>query len=241
MNFQPPVNTAVCIISGGMDSTVLLHFLRHKHPRVFALSINYGQRHAKELECAKWQCEQLGVEHHIVDLADALNPLLQGSSLTSKDIAVPEGHYAADNMKATVVPNRNMIMLAIAAGYGISRTPDREGLYLAYGAHAGDHDIYPDCRQDFTAALGRALALCDWKTVMLYTPFVQKTKADIAKLGYDMGVDFAHTWTCYKGGEKACGRCGTCVERLEAFAKVGLEDPLEYEDREYWKTVTTQA
>lgn len=239
--FERQTNTAVCIISGGMDSTVLLHFLRHKYPRVFALSINYGQRHAKELECAAWQCKELGVEHQVVNLSEALNPLLQGSSLTSSDMEVPEGHYAADNMKATVVPNRNMIMLAIAAGYGISKTPDNENLYLAYGAHAGDHDIYPDCRQSFTAALGQALALCDWKSVLLYTPFIEKSKADIVKLGTEMGVDFSHTWTCYKGHDQACGRCGTCVERLEAFAKQGIEDPLTYEDRDYWKTVTKQA
>lgn len=229
---------AVCIISGGMDSTVLLHHLRHKYKNVFAISINYGQRHAKELECAAWQCNELGVEHHIVDLAEALNPLLQGSSLTSKDIDVPEGHYAAENMKSTVVPNRNMIMLAIAAGYGLSRIKENDGIYLAYGAHAGDHDIYPDCRQSFTAALGQALALCDWKQVVLYTPFVPKTKADLVKLGHEMGVDFAHTWTCYKGGDQACGKCGTCVERLEAFAKAGIEDPIVYEDRSYWRTVT---
>lgn len=235
---KPPTNTAVVVISGGMDSTVLLHHLRHKVENVFAISINYGQRHGKELECAKAQCAALNVPHVVVDLADAVLPLLQGSSLTSKDVDVPEGHYSAENMKATVVPNRNMLMLALAAAYGISKTKEGESFYLAYGAHAGDHDIYPDCRQQFTAALGQALALCDWKTPILYTPFVTKTKADIAKLGAEMAVDFSKTWTCYKGLDKACGKCGTCVERLEAFEVSGLVDPLEYEDREYWKTVT---
>lgn len=235
MDFSSPAKTAVCIISGGMDSTVLLHYLRHKVPNVIAVSINYGQRHKKELDCAAWQCEQLAVKHTVLDLSGVLSGLLPGSSLTDKSVDVPEGHYAADNMKSTVVPNRNMVMLALAASIGIAETPNGESLYLAYGAHAGDHDIYPDCRQEFTGALGKALALCDWKPVLLYTPFVTKTKAELVTLGTELGVDFSHTWTCYKGGEKACGRCGTCVERLEAFHIAGVVDPVLYEDDQFWK------
>lgn len=230
---------AVCIISGGLDSTTLLHTLKNDAEQVFAISINYGQRHKKELDCAREQCALLGIEHQIVDLSTVLRPLLSGSSLTDDTIEVPEGHYAADNMKATVVPNRNMMMLAIAAAYGISKcNKDDEYLYLAYGAHAGDHDIYPDCRKEFTDNLAKALLLCDWTGVRLYTPFISKTKAQIVKIGLDLGVNFSKTWTCYKGGGVACGKCGTCVERLEAFAQNGVEDPIAYEDREYWKTVT---
>lgn len=231
---------AICIISGGMDSTTLLHGIVKTNiegNQVFALSINYGQRHVKEIECAAEQCKILGVPHKVID-ASVLLSLLGGSSLTDDSIEVPEGHYAAENMKATVVPNRNMILLALAAGYGISLAGEDDSVLLAYGAHAGDHEIYPDCRKDFVEAMKKALGLADWKQVNLYAPFLDLSKADIVSAGTALGVDFSKTWTCYVGKEKACGRCGTCVERLEAFDKAGEVDPLEYEDREYWKTVT---
>lgn len=234
---------AVCIISGGMDSTTLLHQLAKQPGRdfeLFALSINYGQRHVKELACAAIQCAELGVRHKIVD-ATVLLSLLGGSSLTDDSVAVPEGHYAADNMKATVVPNRNMILLALAAGFGISQCGDDDSVLLAYGAHAGDHEIYPDCRFDFVEAMAKVLALADWKKVELYAPFLKLAKTDIVTIGANLGVDFAQTWTCYKGGEIACGKCGTCVERLEAFNTAGRVDPLEYEDRDYWRDVVIAA
>lgn len=230
---------AVCILSGGMDSTTLLHKLKAEGHDVYALSVNYGQRHAKELACAAEQCEILGVTHKVVDLSSVIGDLLKGSSLTSKDVEVPEGHYAAETMKKTVVPNRNMILLSLGAGYLLSLLDesDREGI-LAYGAHAGDHDIYPDCRGEFISALGFTLTLCDWKQVALYTPFLSYSKANIVSDGLALGVDFSKTWTCYKGGETACGRCGTCVERIEAFSKAGAIDPLLYEDPDFWQTVT---
>lgn len=222
------------IVSGGMDSVTLMAMLKKQGHDVTALSINYGQRHVKELACAAEQCAILDVPHKIIEIP-FLDP--NGSSLTDKSKEIPEGHYAAENMKNTVVPNRNMILLSIAAGYGLSITPEGGKLVLAYGAHAGDHDIYPDCRATFVQSMKEAFEKCDWKPVELYTPFLHVSKADIVKTGVSVGVDFSKTWSCYKGEEKACGRCGTCVERLEAFDIEGVVDPLEYEDREFYKTV----
>lgn len=213
----------VIILSGGMDSTVLLYaYLREGH-EVEALSFNYGQRHSKELFHAEEICKSLNVPHKVVDLSHIKN-LLQGSSLTS-DIPVPEGHYAEESMKATVVPNRNMIMLSIAAGYAISI----KAKILAYAAHAGDHTIYPDCRPEFAEIMRAAFKRCDWHSLELETPFVQLKKSDLAKLGSDLGVPFEKTWSCYKGGEIHCGKCGTCVERIEAFKDAGVKDPTIYE------------
>ena len=150
--------------------------------------------------------------------------LLAGSALTSSEIEVPEGHYAEDNMKATVVPNRNMILLSVAAGWAISSKYDR----IAYAAHSGDHAIYPDCRNEFAEALDGAIRLADWHEVSLYRPFVDMTKADIVSLGAKLGVPFEKTWSCYKGQDLHCGRCGTCVERREAFYLAGVDDPTTY-------------
>ncbi|WP_254510731.1 7-cyano-7-deazaguanine synthase QueC [Anatilimnocola floriformis] len=214
---------SIAIFSGGLDSTVMLEHLLRAGDEVFALSIDYGQRHRRELEYARATAERLQIEWRLADLR-AITPLLAGSSLTSSDVAVPHGHYAEESMKATVVPNRNMIMLAIAAGWALSRKCDR----VAYGAHAGDHAIYPDCRPAFVEAMRHALGLADWDTLELYTPFLTLSKADIVREGARLGVDFASTWSCYEGGEVHCGRCGTCVERREAFALAGIADPTTY-------------
>ena len=214
---------SLVVHSGGMDSTVLLYQLLQAGDEVKALSINYGQRHSRELEAARALCAELGVEHRVADLF-GLSDLLAGSALTSSDIEVPEGHYAEDNMKATVVPNRNMILLSIAAGWAISSKYDR----IAYAAHSGDHAIYPDCRNEFAEALDGAIRLADWHEVSLYRPFVDMTKADIVSLGAKLGVPFEKTWSCYKGQDLHCGRCGTCVERREAFYLAGVEDPTTY-------------
>ena len=214
---------SLVVHSGGMDSTVLLYQLLQAGDEVKALSINYGQRHSRELEAASALCAELGVEHRAADLS-GLSDLLAGSALTSSDIEVPEGHYAEDNMKATVVPNRNMILLSVAAGWAISSKYDR----IAYAAHSGDHAIYPDCRNEFAEALDGAIRLADWHEVSLYRPFVDMTKADIVSLGAKLGVPFEKTWSCYKGQDLHCGRCGTCVERREAFYLAGVEDPTTY-------------
>jgi len=211
------------ILSGGMDSSVLLFNHLHQGDMVRALSINYGQRHAKELIYARDLCNELGVLHQTADLR-SLADLLPGSSQTDRSVPVPEGHYSEESMKATVVPNRNMIMLSVALGVAVAHKLDG----VSYAAHAGDHAIYPDCREDFVAALNEAAKLCDWHPVQIFRPFIKLTKAQIVKIGGELGVRFDDTWSCYKGEDLHCGRCGTCVERREAFHLAGEYDPTLY-------------
>lgn len=218
--------------SGGMDSTVLLYYLLSKGHEVRTLSVDYGQRHRKEIFAALDITRQASkdidhVEHKCIDMS-AMQVLMQGSSQTSQDVEVPEGHYAEETMKATVVPNRNMILLALAGAWAVSTKSQN----VAYAAHSGDHAIYPDCRPEFCTLMGGALRLCDWHPVSLLRPFLEPkemSKADICKLGADLGVPFHLTWSCYKGGEKHCGKCGTCTERREAFTLSGVKDTTEYE------------
>ena len=213
----------VAIVSGGLDSAVLLYDLHRRGHELKALSLNYGQRHVRELDSAARLCAALGVEQRTADLR-GLAPLLAGSSLTSPDVSVPAGHYAEDTMKATVVPNRNMILLSVAAGWTIALKYDA----VAYAAHGGDHTIYPDCRPEFAVALDHAIQLADWHPVRLLSPFLALTKADLVRRGAGLGVPFAETWSCYQGGDIHCGRCGTCVERREAFQLAGVPDPTSY-------------
>ena len=215
----------VLIYSGGIDSTVLLYDLLNSGHYVQALSVNYGQRHSKELDCAKSLCKQLNVEHHVADLT-ALNPLLSGSSLTSPHVQVPEGHYEDESMKATVVPNRNMILLSIATGWAMSTGASS----VSYAAHSGDRAIYPDCREEFADAMNGVMEIAGWDKVSLNRPFSSLTKADIVKLGDELCVPFEQTWSCYKGGQVHCGVCGTCVERREAFQLAGVTDPTIYDN-----------
>jgi 7-cyano-7-deazaguanine synthase len=216
---------AVIIASGGMDSTTLLYDILSQGYEVYALSINYNQRHSKELDFIRKTCQKLKIEHKILDLSDMGRELLGGSALTSRDIEVPEGNYQEENMKLTVVPNRNMSFLSLAVGYAISIGVKK----VFYGAHAGDHTIYPDCRKEFIQAMRQAVKLADWDPVELEAPYLDMDKGDIAIRGKELGVDYSLTWTCYKGKEKACGKCGACRERLEAFQKAGMPDPVEYE------------
>ncbi len=188
-----------------------------------ALSIDYGQRHRKELEQARAIAALAGVEHRTADLT-GVTQFMQGSSQTSVDVDVPEGHYADENMKLTVVPNRNMLLLSVAAAWAISTKAD----VVAYAAHGGDHSIYPDCRKEFIEQLGKAIEIADWHTTRLLAPFAEMTKGDIAKLGQALRAPMELTWSCYKGGERHCGRCGTCVERIEAFKLGGIKDPTVY-------------
>ncbi|WP_417687046.1 7-cyano-7-deazaguanine synthase QueC [Pseudidiomarina gelatinasegens] len=212
----------VVIYSGGMDSfTVLHHALKQGHD-VYALSFNYGQRHVRELDAAATVCKSLGINHKVVDIT-AINTLLAGSSLTS-DIDIPEGHYEAESMQSTVVPNRNMILLALAIGYAVSIKA--EAVY--YGAHSGDHAIYPDCRPEFVEKMNAVSLIANYEPIPIEVPFLTNSKADILAAGLAMGLDYAQTWTCYNGREKACGKCGACVERLEAFAANNCVDPLPY-------------
>lgn len=207
----------VLIYSGGMDSTVALYLHRHLGDEVIPIGIDYGQRHRKELNAARDICKELGIEYRIVDLT-VLKRFLTGSSQTDDSVPVPEGHYAEESMKATVVPNRNMIMLSVAVGIAISEKADA----VAYAAHSGDHAIYPDCRPEFVDALRDAVWKADWHKVRLLTPFINMSKTDIAIMGKRLGVPFEKTWSCYKGGSEHCGKCGTCVERNEALFGAGL-------------------
>lgn len=217
------MKTIVPIFSGGLDSTVLLYSLLSQGYNVKPLSVDYGQKHRKELMYAAATCGKLLLKHEVADLR-GITKLINNSSQTS-DMDVPEGHYAAESMKQTVVPNRNMIMLAVAGGYAINIKADE----IAYGAHAGDHTVYPDCRDEFVNPLSEALWFADWHQVSIVRPFLFVTKADIVKLGDTLDVPFEETWSCYKGGEFHCGRCGTCVERREAFELSGVKDPTLYE------------
>jgi len=213
----------VVIYSGGMDSYTLLHRALSAGSDVRALSFNYGQRHSRELESARSVCERLGLEHRVVDIT-AIQQLLQGSALTD-DISVPEGHYREATMKATVVPNRNMVLLSLAIGYAVSVEADR----VWYGAHGGDHAIYPDCRPGFIDAMDQVAGLANYHPVRVEAPYMAFSKGDILAEGLAMGLDYAQTWTCYNGREQACGRCSACVERLEAFSDNNATDPLTYE------------
>ncbi len=212
------------IYSGGMDSTVLLYKFLSENRQVSCMGVDYGQKHKKELNYADALCARLNVPFRVADLS-ALRPLLAGSSQTDDSVPVPDGHYAEESMKATVVPNRNMIMLSVASGYAMSIGAER----VAYAAHAGDHAIYPDCRPEFADALDHAISLADWRPVRLERPFINSTKRGIAQLGQSLRVPFADTWSCYKGGLNHCGVCGTCTERREALAGF---DPTEYGDRQ---------
>ncbi len=214
---------AVVIYSGGMDSFTVLNQAIAEGYQVYPLSFNYGQRHLKELEFAGEACRKLNLPHKIVDIS-AINTLLAGSSLTD-DIDIPEGHYEEDSMKSTVVPNRNMILLSLAVGYAVSIGAKK----VFYGAHSGDHAIYPDCRPEFVEKMKAVCAIADYQPVDIVTPFLNDSKIDILTHGLKMGLDYSQTWTCYNGRDRACGKCGACQERLEAFEKNGLTDPLEYE------------
>jgi 7-cyano-7-deazaguanine synthase len=218
------------ICSGGLDSVTLAHKVAAEQTLTRLVSFDYGQRHRKELGFAHACAARLGVPHDVVDIS-AVGQLLTGSALTSGE-AVPEGHYADDTMRITVVPNRNAIMLAIA--FGVAAAEQVEA--VAAAVHGGDHFIYPDCRPDFIEAFEtmQRHALEGLASITLYTPFVRLSKTDIVREGAQLAVPFAETWSCYQGGERHCGRCGTCVERREAFHLAGIEDPTLYEDPGYW-------
>lgn len=222
------MSKAIAIVSGGLDSVTLAYLLKSKGYELHMLSFDYGQRHSKELDFARICAERLNARCTEVDLS-GLRVLLKGSALTEDTIDVPEGHYAEPNMAITVVPNRNAIMLSIAYGAAVVEQAD----IVAAGFHGGDHFIYPDCRPEFVEAFDimerHAVEGFAKANLQLYTPFVNIGKHDIVALGARLNVPFNETWSCYKGGERHCGTCGTCVERREAFAFAHVTDPTEYE------------
>ena len=212
------------MLSGGMDSTTLLYQLLSQGHHVQALGIDYGQKHRKELDAAAEISARVGVSFKIADLS-AVTGFLAGSALTSPDVDVPSGEYDPESMKVTVVPNRNMLMLAVALAWAISS----ECGMVAYAAHAGDHEVYPDCRPEFVEALARTAGLCHYEPIELTAPFLHLTKVDIVRLGARLGVPYELTWSCYRGEDLHCGTCGTCRERINAFVRAGVPDPTVYQ------------
>jgi len=214
-------DTAI-IVSGGMDSVTLLYEWRERI--ALAISFDYGGNHnAREIPFAELHCRRLGIRHVTVPLA-FMHQYFRSSLLAGAD-AIPEGHYQDDNMKSTVVPFRNGIMLAVAVG--MAESAGLKNVLIAN--HGGDHAIYPDCRPAFIEAFDRAASDGTYANVRVVAPYTNITKADIARRGKAMGLDYSETWSCYKGGDRHCGRCGTCVERREALAEAGIDDPTEYD------------
>ena len=214
----------ILILSGGMDSVTLLYDYQERI--ALAISFDYGSNHnAREIPFARMHCERLGIPHHVIPL-DFMSTYFRSSLLSGAD-DIPEGHYADENMKSTVVPFRNGIMLAIATG--MAETNDLS--YVMMANHGGDHTIYPDCRPEFVEAFDAAAHAGTFNGVHLLSPYCHMTKSQIAARGRELGINYAETWSCYKGGDKHCGRCGTCIERKEALAEAGIPDPTDYEFR----------
>lgn len=214
---------SVIIYSGGLDSTTLLYDQRDRI--ALAVTFIYGNNHAeRESACAEWHCCRLGIEHLTIDLGFMGRYFV--SSLTAGADAIPDGDYAEENMRSTVVPFRNGIMLSVACGLAESRGLKR----VLMANHGGDHAIYPDCRPGFVQAMGSAMREGTYDGVELCAPYTDLSKADIVRRGSEQGVDFSRTYSCYRGGKHHCGRCGTCTERREAFRQAGIEDPTIYED-----------
>lgn len=214
---------ALIVLSGGMDSVTMLHEFADKID--MAVTFNYGSNHnMREIECARYQCRLLNIELIEIDLS-FIGQYFHSSLLEGAD-AVPEGDYDFDNMKSTVVPFRNGIMLAAAAG--LAESHGLKAVMIAN--HSGDHALYPDCRENFIKAMGEAIKAGTYDSIELRAPYTMLSKSEIARRGKALGVDYSHTYSCYKGGEQHCGRCGTCLERRQALAEAGIDDPTNYED-----------
>ncbi len=213
---------SVIIYSGGLDSTTLLYEERERVE--LAVTFDYGSNHAaREIACARHHCAQLGIEHIVIELG-FMSRYFQSSLLSGGD-AIPSGNYDEENMKSTVVPFRNGIMLSIACGLAESRGLKR----VLIANHGGDHAIYPDCRPEFIEAMDAAMRAGTYVNVEIAAPYTNLTKADLVRRGAQLGIDYSHTYSCYRGGVQHCGTCGTCSERKEAFREAGIPDPTEYE------------
>jgi 7-cyano-7-deazaguanine synthase len=224
--------SCVVLLSGGMDSATLLAKAKRENDKVTALTLNYAQRHKVEIKCAMQIAKHFKVSHKVLDVSN-INSLLQGSALTSKDIEVPKGHYEDESMKLTVVPARNTILLSLALGWCITCGFN----IVAYAAHAGDHAIYPDCRPAYIEAMQEVFDRAHYWPVKLWVPFMFMNKGDILKEGFKLKVPYEKTWTCYDPQEivytdrtevVACGKCGSCTERLEGFNQNSIVDPIQY-------------
>lgn len=216
---------ALIIISGGLDSVVALYQAVNTYDVELGVSFNYGSKHNhKEIPFAKYHCVRMGVRHLSVNL-DFINDYFNSSLLRSGGV-IPDGHYTDEVMKQTVVPFRNGIMLSIAAGMAESLDINK----LIIGAHSDDHGIYPDCRENFIKAMSSAVSLGTYNNAEIIAPFLTMKKGEIVSVGSSLGVDFSKTWSCYKGKEKHCGKCGTCTARKEAFKSAEVRDPTEYEE-----------
>ena len=213
---------AVIIISGGMDSATMLH--EYKNEIALAITFDYGStQNGRERLCAIEQCRMLGIRHIVIRL-DFMKQYFKSALLESAE-AIPEGSYDDENMKSTVVPFRNGIMLAIACGVAESNGLKR----VMIANHSGDHAIYPDCQPGFINAMSQAMQAGTYDNVEVYAPYTNLSKADIARHGKELGVDYSLTYSCYKGGRNHCGRCGTCRERRQALLEAGIDDPTVYE------------
>lgn len=215
------------ILSGGMDSSTLALWHLARGDEISALSFHYGQRHSGELVAARQLCDMYGIPWDMIQIS-GFAQLIPGCSLTDMGTDTPHGHYAAENMKATVVPSRNAIMLSMAFGVAVANGFDA----ISFGAHSGDHTIYPDCRMGFIHRMEEALNSGVWtkqgRRIEILAPFLTLSKTDIVRLGDNLNVPWAATWTCYEGGDRHCGLCGACQERKEAFSDAGVTDPTEY-------------
>ena len=213
------MSSVLVVYSGGLDSYTLLNKAMKKFDRIEAITFNYGQKHNKEIEYAKSNCVELNIKHEVVNLD--LENILAGSALVG-DIDIPEGNYDKEKMKQTIVPNRNMIMISVAASLVIKNDIE----YLWYAAHSGDHEIYPDCRPEFIDKMAAVLEICDYHKIKFEAPFQNLSKNKIVATGLSMGLDYSKTWTCYEGKEKPCGKCSACLERALSFEANNTEDPL---------------
>lgn len=211
----------VVVLSGGLDSTTLLYHLIDEGHEVKALSINYQQKHSKELSFAKSICEELKIEHRLVEL-QGLSAVLNNNALTNSEIDIPTGEYKDGTIQVTTVPNRNMIFLAVAIGWAA----DLKYNGVAFGAHAGEHTNYPDCKRPFAEAMNAVALVCDWNPIQVHAPFIDWNKGQIVKRGLELGVPFEKTWSCYNGKEAPCGECSTCVDRSTAFQLANICDPI---------------
>tara|TARA_Y100001970_G_scaffold292970_1_gene436925 strand:- start:2824 stop:3474 length:651 start_codon:yes stop_codon:yes gene_type:complete len=213
------MNNVLVVYSGGLDSYTLLRKAIKKFDRVEAITFNYGQKHSKEIEFAKLNCKELNVKHEVVNLE--LENILSNSALVG-DTQIPEGNYDKEKMKQTIVPNRNMIMISVAASLAIKNNIE----CLWYAAHSGDHEIYPDCRPEFIKKMAAVLEICDYHKIKFEAPFQSFSKSEIVKTGLAMGLDYSKAWTCYEGKDFPCNKCSACLERAYSFEINDTKDPL---------------